>query len=67
MTITITAQEQRAPGEPEAPKRTYTIVAGKPDPVANLLPVRLADFLRVSLVNDKIGSEPAGSWIGALL
>ena len=65
-TIVVTARERRAEGEPDAPDRTFTLAIGRPG-ADGLLPVSLAGRPRVSMVDDSLGSEPSGRWLGAVL
>jgi hypothetical protein len=65
--VTIVAREKRAEDEPEAPPRTYTLQIGKPDANKRLLPVQLAGWPRVTMVNDKLASDELESWISIAL
>jgi hypothetical protein len=65
-TVTVTAREQRAEGEPDAPERRYELRFGAPD-AKRLLPVSLAGRPAVTQVDNMIGPDDPSSWIGALL
>ncbi|MBA4063345.1 MAG: hypothetical protein C0501_06455 [Isosphaera sp.] len=66
-TVTVTAREIRAKGEPDAPARVYELNLGPPDRVKRVFPVWLAGRERVTLTNDRLGPDPFDSWVGALL
>jgi hypothetical protein len=65
--ITIVVREKRSEDEPEAPPRTIQLQIGKPDANKHLLPVQLEGWPRVTMVNDKLGSDELESWISAIL
>ncbi len=66
-TVTVTARENRAKGEPDAPDRVYELRLGPPDRVKRQLPVWLAGRSRITLADDRTGPDPLDSWVGALL
>jgi hypothetical protein len=64
--VTVVAREKRPDGEPDAPAREYKILIGAADYAAGKLPVQLAGWPRVTLVDDRAGPPPAG-WLAPLL
>ncbi|MBA4187747.1 MAG: hypothetical protein C0467_06980 [Planctomycetaceae bacterium] len=65
-TVIVTAREARAEGEPDAPERKYELKLGTPD-ANQRLPVSLANRPRTTLVEDRLGPDDPGSWIGSRL
>jgi hypothetical protein len=64
--VTVVTRERRPDGEPEAPPREYKILIGAPDLAAGKLPVQLAGWPRITLVDDRAG-PPAAGWLGPKL
>lgn len=65
--IILVARERRPRGEPDAPTRTFTLQIGDPDPVKQLLPVAVAGARRVTLVDNRAGTDDPDSWIASWL
>ncbi|MFM8275023.1 MAG: DUF4340 domain-containing protein, partial [Gemmata sp.] len=66
-TVTIRTQEKRPEGDPDAPVRTETLLVGAPDYASGKLPLQLAGWPRVSLVEDRVSSGPPGADAGWLV
>lgn len=62
LTVTLTVREKRPESEPEAPAREYKLLLGTPDFAAGKLPIQLAGWPRVTLVDDRVG-PPAVGWL----
>ncbi len=55
-------REKRPDGDPDAPAREYKLLIGTPDFAAGKLPVQLADWPRITLLDDRVGPQPPG-WL----
>jgi hypothetical protein len=60
--VTVVTREKRPEGEPDAPPHEYKLLVGTPDLAAGKLPVQLAGWPRVTLVDDRTG-PPAAGWL----
>ncbi|MCE9565343.1 MAG: DUF4340 domain-containing protein [Planctomycetes bacterium] len=66
-TATVTARENRAEGEPDAPERKYELHLGTNETDPSLLAVFLPDRRRVTLVEYRLGPDDPTSWIASRL
>jgi hypothetical protein len=66
ITVTVGVREKRPEGDPDAPTRDYKILIGTSDLSAGKLPVQLASWPRITLVEDRTGAPVAG-WLAPVL
>ncbi len=65
-TITVVVRENRPDDEPEAPAREYKMYVGAPDFAKGKLPLQLAGWPRITLLDDRIVTGPPGADMGWL-
>jgi hypothetical protein len=65
--VTVTAREKRPEGEPDAPAREYKLLVGAADLAAGKLPIQLAGWPRITLVNDRLGGADQTGWLTSKL
>ena len=65
--VTIITARQAPDGEPDGPAHELTLLLGPPNYAKRQLPVQLAGWPRIALVDNNLGSNDSNSWVTGLL